>query len=499
MKRLAAPLVALSAGAVLTLAFAPFGIYPAAWLGIGVLFGLLRWCSPAAAAWRGYCFGFGKYAAGTSWVYVSIHEHGHAGVVLAAALTGLFVAGLALIPAAMALAWTMLLRTRRVFVDVLSFAAAWALFDWLMTWLLTGFPWLLAGYPFIDTPLAGWAPLVGVLGVGWLAALTAAALAALTLGAWRARSLRWSLTALAVLPLPIGAALSRTAWVAYGDSHRAALVQGNIDQEQKWRPELAWRHLRTHLDLTAGHLDADLIVWPEAALTFDLREARQLLSRLDRRLAERGATLVTGVPEWTDDGAGLRLRNAAVAFGAGGGLYEKRRLVPFGEYVPLERWLRGGIELFDLPMSRTSPGAWDQQPLRGADFSMAIAICYEIAYPRLVASQPGDVIVTISNDTWFGGSIGPHQHLEIARMRALELGRYVLRATNSGITALIGPDGAIEGRLPQFESGVLTGTFRVASGETPYARAGNWPLLTLWLLTAGCAGYGRARWRKVSS
>lgn len=502
MKRYAAPFAALLAGAAMTLAFAPFGFYPAALAAIAALFALLRRCSGAAALACGYAFGLGKYGAGTSWVYVSIHEHGHAGVPLAVLMTALFVAGLACIPAAMALTWTVLLRTRRTLMDAVSFAAVWAAFDWVMTWLLTGFPWLLAGYAFVDSPLAGWAPLAGGLGVGWLAALTATTSVALMLGGWHERRLRGALALLAVLPWPLGIALARVSWVEYGPSRSVALVQGNIDQELKWRRELAARHLQTHLDLTARHLDADLIVWPEAAVTYDLQQARRLLAGLDRRLAARGTTLVTGVPEWIGEGsptAPFRLRNAAIALGAGSGLYDKRRLVPFGEYVPLERWLRGAIELFDLPMSHTSPGPWRQPPLEGPDFSMAIAICYEIAYPRLVASQPANVIVTISNDTWFGRSIGPHQHLEIARMRALEFGRYVLRATNSGITAIIAPDGSLEGRLPQFRSAVLAGHFELAHGNTPYARLGNWPLFALWLAAAGWPVYGRARWRSVSS
>ena len=172
-------------------------------------------------------------------------------------------------------------------------------------------------------------------------------------------------------------------------------------------------------------------------------------------------------------------RNTAIGIGNAQGRYVKRHLVPFGEYVPLEGLLRGLIEFFNLPMSRAEPGPWQQAPLQVAGNPAQMAICYEVVYPLLVSNPPTALLLTISNDTWFGDSLGPQQHLQMARMRALENGRWLLRATSNGVTAIVDPAGAVRGRLPQFRAGVLTGEYHTMEGQTPFSRFGNWPFLAL--------------------
>jgi apolipoprotein N-acyltransferase len=233
------------------------------------------------------------------------------------------------------------------------------------------------------------------------------------------------------------------------------------------------------------------VIWPEAAVTLFEQRAQPFLTAMDALARRGGAALVLGIPSYQrlPDG-GVVFRNSAIAIGNGEGSYSKRRLVPFGEYVPLERLLRGLIEFFDLPMSHAEPGAMQQPLLRAGTWRVAMAICYEVAYPELVRrdARAADVIVTISNDSWFGRSIGPHQHLQMAAMRALENGRWVLRATNSGITAIISPDGVVADSLPQFEAAVLDSTFSGMTGTTPYGRWGN-ALLFAALVAAGAAAY----------
>jgi apolipoprotein N-acyltransferase len=188
-------------------------------------------------------------------------------------------------------------------------------------------------------------------------------------------------------------------------------------------------------------------------------------------------------------------RNTAVVAGTGEGRYVKRRLVPFGEYVPLEGLLRGAIEFFALPMSHAGPGAWRQPLLDLGGQRAQMSICYEVVYPDLVRRDAGgaDVLITISNDTWFGASIGPLQHLQMAQMRALENGRWMLRGTNNGVTAIVDHRGAVTSRLPQFEPGVLRGEYAAMSGITPFTRFGHAPWLAVIVLAlAGCA-YGRLR------
>jgi apolipoprotein N-acyltransferase len=244
--------------------------------------------------------------------------------------------------------------------------------------------------------------------------------------------------------------------------------------------------LQTYTNLSAGEWGRDLIVWPEAAITLFRSDAESFLQQLAARGKASGTALIMGIPDRDAEGHFL---NSAIALGQGEGTYVKRRLVPFGEYVPLESVLRGLIQLFDLPMSRNVSGAATQAPLLVGEHRISMSICYEVVYPELVrktVEQP-DLLVTISNDTWFGASIGPWQHLQMARMRALENGRYMLRATNNGVTAVINEQGHIVASLPQFEQAVLRAQVPILAGMTPFARYGQLAVLLL-VLGATAAG-----------
>ena len=460
-RRFGAPALALGAGAVYPLGLAPFDVWPAALLAIGVLFWTL--CREASRpVLLGWLFGVGKYGVGTSWIYVSIHVYGDASPLLAGSLVALFVAGMAVFHAVGA--WLFVrFRPSGVLLATVGFAAVWVLIEWLLTWFLTGFPWLFAGYAMLDAPLEALAPVGGVLLVSFAAVLTAACL------------VRWrSPAALVVAALPWLAswALTGVAWTTPAEPHRVALVQGNIDQATKWDEASRAGILARYATLSEPAWDRDIVVWPEAAITLPLHAAGPFLSEM----AERAdGALVLGIligERWPD---GARWYNGAVSVGDGSGRYAKRRLVPFGDYVPFQSALRGLIGFFDLPMSRSVPGDHEQPLLRAGDAGLAMSICYEIAYPELVRNSAGeaDALVTISNDTWFGASIGPNQHLQIARMRALENGRPLLRATNSGVTALVDAYGRVADQLPQFEQGVLTGEVVGRTGRTPFGRWGS--------------------------
>jgi len=487
---------ALAAGALLPLGLAPFELWPATALAVAAWFWLAT--RAAGGAWLGYGFGLGKYGFGTSWIYVSIHDYGNAPPWLAALLVALFVAGMSLF--CLAQGW-LYARLRGCPPERLGgwlraaglFTAVWLLFEWLLTWVLTGFPWLYAGYSQLATPLAGLAPVGGVLLVSVALVLSSTALAALAAG-WRTRRAATGGlgAALVLLPWLAGALASAADWTQPVSRHRAVLVQGNIDQAIKWQPASREPIVRRYLELTAPHWGAELILWPEAAITLFEHQAQPLLERLDRRAAASGTALVLGLPgleRWP--GGRTVFRNMAVAVGAGEGRYVKRRLVPFGEYVPLEGMLRGVIDFFDLPMSRAEPGDWRQPLLRVQDQQAVMAICYEIVYPGLVRTPPADLLLTISNDAWFGGSIGPHQHLQMARMRALENGRWLLRATNNGVTAAVDHRGRVQASLPQFEAGALATSYEIRDGRTPFARWGS-----LWLVLLGGAAVVALAWRR---
>ena len=451
--------IALLAGSAYPFGFAPYGVWPLTLLALLALCHVLSRPS-ARPLLHGWLFGLGKYGCGVYWIYVSIHVHGNAPAWLAGALVALFVAGLAIFHAGAA--WLFVRLRRGNAVDALSFAVVWTFTEWLLTWFLTGFPWLFAGYAMLDAPLAPLAPVGGALLVGFAAALTGAGLAL-----WRF----WPAPVLAALPWLAAWALADVRWTTPGAAHSVALVQGAVPQEVKWDAAAAPAIQARYETLSRPAWSSDLVVWPEAALPMPLHRATAFLEGLAEQAQ---GTLVLGTLIGERSPAGWTLHNGAVALSDGDGRYLKRRLVPFGEYVPFDAALRGLIGFFDLPMSRLQPGAPAQPLLRAGELEVAMSICYEIAYAELVrrAAAEADVVATISNDTWFGASIGPSQHLQIARMRAAENRRYVLRATNDGITAIIAPNGDVTAALPRFEPGVLRGEFRATSGVTPFARWG---------------------------
>jgi len=502
MSRLAAraarPAAAVVAGLCVPLALAPFDLWPLAVLAPALLLVALRGCPPSAAAWRGWLFGLAKYGLGISWVYVSIHEYGGAPPALAGFLVALFVLGLAVFPALLALAFAWLTRGRDLLAAALALAGMWVLLEWLRTWVLTGFPWLFSGYAHLDTALAGFGPVAGVLGVSLLCVLSGvlAVYVIVAAGKRRGRAAAGGVAVIAAIWL-LGAILERVHWVRPSGGLSVALVQGNVPQEIKWRQESRSMIVERYLGLTEPYWGSELIVWPEAALTIFRHRAKALLERLDARAEGAGTTLVTGIPARVrrTGKRGDALQNTAIALGDGEGQYAKHRLVPFGEYVPLESWLRGLIDFFDLPMSHAAPGPVRQPGLRADGRKLALAICYEVAYPGLVRgmAQHADLLVTISNDTWFGDSIGPHQHMQMARMRALEHGRGLLRATNDGITGIVGPRGRLHARLPRFEQGVLPGEVGLYTGRTPFNRFGSAPALALAVMLLFPAAWGR--WR----
>ena len=511
-------LAALLAGAVLPLALAPFGLVPLMLVSAGALYWILgRTATSVGAFWAGWLFGVGKYGVGASWIYVSIHVFGAASPPLAVALVALFVAGMALFTGLLGLVFHGVRgppgpqRTRQQdatrtagaarnaptvgIADALAFAALWTALEWVLTWFLTGFPWLFAGYALIDTPLAGLAPVTGVLGMSFVAVLTAVCLVILPA---QDSTRRRVLVLAAPAALWVAAwSLQSVAWTERGASRSVALVQANVPQDAKWDRDRLPEWKARYGDLTARASDRDIVVWPEAAIPdyYHLAEAF-----IDETVQTLSGDLVHGtVMAEVDEGGTVTVYNAAAS--SAGGIYRKRRLVPFGDYVPFESALRGLIGFFDLPMSRGTPGAEPQPHLKAAGWDLAMAICYEIAYPKAVAEhgRGADVLVTVSNDTWFGASIGPLQHAQMARMRAIENGKYLLRATNNGVTALIDDRGAVVAELPQFEQGVLTGTVQATSGSTPFARFLNAPLLSVLGIVAAGLGVVSVRRRRKAT
>ncbi len=453
-------------------------------LAIVVLLWLTDGLSAGLTSLRFYLFSVGMYGAGVSWVYVSISEFGGAPPLLAGLLVFIFVLSWSLTGLLQGYVYGRFFSFYPLGI-LAAFPGLWVFSELFRGWVLTGFPWLYLGYSHLETPLIGFAASGGVLAVSFFSAASAAliheSLKARTVHAFVACTLIWL----------AGYGLGRVDWVHRRDSIDTALIQGDIDQHTKWNRNMVMPIIDRYLSLTEPYWGVDLIVWPEAALTLFRKEAGHLLDALDRKGRENGTALVLGIPD--RDGKG-RFQNTAIVVGNGDGKYVKRRLVPFGEFVPLEDSLRGLIRFLDLPMSRNVPGPDIQPPLLAGEVVLSMSICYEIVFPSLVRSgrMVPDLLLTISNDTWFGRSIGPAQHMDMARMRAVENGRFLLRATNNGITAVVNHKGEIVDRLPRFQPASLETKVDLMEGRTPFRRFGHVPILVVSaLLLAVTVVHGR--------
>jgi apolipoprotein N-acyltransferase len=473
-------LLALSAGSIAVLAYAPFGFGLLPLLTLALLFHLWRHAQHAGeAAWTGYAYGLGLMGFGTSWIRISIEQFGGVPEALGVAITALFVL---LMAAYFALAgWaSWRLRTGSAVRWTLVVAAVWTLVEWLRGWFLTGFPWLAVGYSQIDLPLAGFGPVLGVYGISLALALSAALL---TVG------LRvWALAGL-LLIWGGGLALQQVDWSRpAGEPVEVSLLQANIPQSQKWLPSMREPSLRLYRSMTDAVPDSRIVIWPETAVpAFDTEVEASLLLPLEAQMRAEGRDLLLGI---VAAGEGDRYHNAMLNLGISGrGRYDKRHLVPFGEYLPFDRWTRPVLDFLEIPMSDFSAGGDGPPLVELAGYPVGVNICYEDAYgEEVVRGLPeAALLVNASNDAWFGDSLAPHQHLEIARMRALETARYLLRATNTGISAIIDERGRIRSTSPQFATAVLTDRVTPLQGSTPFVLWGNGAavLLALLMLLAG--------------
>lgn len=479
-------LFALLGGVLLPLAFSPFDFPLLALLSLALLFCAWHRAGAGRAAFRGYLFGLGQFGVGASWVYISMHEYGGASEAAAAALTLLLVAFLALFPALAGWLSVRLFPVRRRLRSLLVFPAIWVLTELFRgDWILGGFPWLQLGYSQIDMPLAGFAPLAGVYGTGWLLALSSALLLELALRQGRQR---WLAAAVLAVIWLSGAQLRSVQWTRpAGEPFPVTLIQGNVSQDLKWQPGYLQAQMGLYADMTRRHFDSRLIIWPETALPAFYHQLRDAyLAPLEAEAKSHGADLLLGLPVMGETPA--EYYNALVSLGATPGIYRKRHLVPFGEYLPLQPLSSSILDILKIPLSDFTAGAAGQPPLRAAGYPLAATICYEDAFggEGLIVMPEAAYLVNVSNDGWFGDSIAPHQHLQMARMRALETGRYLLRATNTGVSAIIDPKGRVVAAAPQFETAVVGAKIRAMEGGTPYIGLGDAPTISgLFIVIAG--------------
>lgn len=471
-------LLSFIAGSILPFAFAPFGFWFISLISIGVLF--FNWSRSSAknAFLHGYFFGIGFFALGVSWVFISIHRFGYTSKLLAAIITTGFILFLALFPALngyLAHKLSSFFRQKLICLYPISFV----FFEFLRGWLFTGFPWLFIGYSQIDSPLSGYAPIFSVYGVSLLTAISAGLIVVLL------QSKRFLICSLSLLLIwGVGYYLSSISWGKESkDPIGVRMVQGNLLPNDKFLLEDPFATTsQVYLHPSFKNLTSHLIIWPENSLPVPLPYSNEFIDGVDSIAKKHNSALVFGSPVLSED---KQFYNGLIAVGDSTGKYYKQHLVPFGEYLPFDNLLRGTINFFNIPMSNFIPAKKDQPSLyiKKLNLHLLPLICYEIAYPLQVKQSLGNAqaIVNISEDGWFGDSFGPHQHLEIARMRALETNKFILRSTTSGISAIINNHGEIIQQSPQFQQYTLDGKFYATLSNTPWINHG-YKLLFLLIL-----------------
>ena len=470
-------LLSFTAGIVTVGGFAPFNLYPLAILGLAVLF--MQWhqaTSVRASFLSGFVYGLGLFGAGVSWIYISLHQYGGMAAWLAGLATFLFCALLALFPACAGAIFTRLRSRPSALVWLVP--ALWVLLEWIRGWLFTGFPWLAVGYSQVPrSPLASYAPLVGVYGVSYLSAVLAALLVWSLIHRQQRALLGWSVGGV-ILLIGVGLGLRLPTWTTpTGQTSSVALVQGNVAQEMKWQPEKIAETLALYARLVADH-PAQLVILPETALpVFENELPQAYRDYLVQQGRQNGGDIVAGLPTGSMSAA---YYNSVLSFGsAPTQAYHKFHLVPFGEYIPMKAVWGWIIEVLHIPLSDFARGSTTQRPLKIGGQAVAMNICYEDVFGEEIIRQlpEASVLANVSNVAWFGDSLALWQHGQISQMRALETGRMMLRATNTGLTALIDAKGEMLAHLPPFTQGVLRGTVTGYTGTTPYVRWGNGPIL----------------------
>ncbi len=467
----------LIAGSLLPFSFSPYNLV---WLQLPLLATLFILCvgqDSRRIFLRVLLFFFASFAHGIHWIFYSLHYHGGSPLVLAVIMVVLLSLYLALYPALMmALVGRYIRATPVIFLSLL-FPVALTLGDWLRGYVLTGFPWLQLGTAYVDTPVAGFMPVFGGLGSGLVGSMFAGLLG---LFVFRPAT-RIASAGMVMVLLLAGYLLLEVSWTQPRDEPiQVSMVQGNIPQSEKWKSENYLPTLNMYRQLSLRHPDSDLIIWPETAIPGFRYYVEHYLEGLRQFARETNSEFLMGV--FTQQENGGRYYNSVITLD--GQVYLKRHLVPLGEYFPLRGLLGFFANWVDIPMSDIDHGDSRQPLIQVAGQVVGVNICFEDAFDRDVRLDvpEASLLVNVSNDAWFEDSPQPWQHHQIARVRALESGRSLIRSTNTGVTAIIDPKGRVQAQLPQFTRDVLTAKVQAYEGSTPYVRWGNYLLVSLMMV-----------------
>ena len=460
-------------GVLLTLSFAPFNYSYLSLISLIIIFLAWQQSTPARATLRGYLYGLGLFGSGIPWIYISVHVYGGAPQIGAILLTILAVCFWAIFPALTGYISIKLANKNHKKKSAWIIPLVWVLIEYFRGyWFLNGFPWLQIAYTQIETPLQGFIPVLGVYGTGFLLSLLASFIASELVGG--IKSIRGSAIILIII-YAFGAGIQDIKWThPIGEEIKVALIQGNISQEKKWLPQNKINTLISYKEMTEQNWDSDVIVWPETAVPAYLSQVEEnFLTPLSIAAKNHNTDIILGLPILNYEEN--QYFNAVITLGKKEAKYHKNHLLPFGEYLPLQPLSGFILKSLGIQLGNFTPGGDQQKLLEAGGYPFSTSICYEDAFGgEIINTLPeATYLVNVTNDAWFGDSIEPHQHMQIAQMRAIETGRYMLRTTNTGVTAIVSPKGKIIKQAPLFEKTVLKGSIYPMGGLTPYARIGD--------------------------
>lgn len=469
--------IAFFAGILYTLSFSPFD-YPFLIFTALAIFKLsLAGLSDKRTVLRGFLFGLGIFGLGVSWVFVSMVVNQQTGFALPLLMTLLYCSCWALFPALSAYLYTKIRFSSRL--DWLVFACVWMIVEYVRgEWVLGGFPWLQVAYSQLDTPLSGYAPVLGVYGLG----LVVVSISSLMLNLLNNKEGVRYFLAMSII-ISLGALLQGAQWTTVsGEPFTASLIQGNIAQKDKWAVDNRNATLKQYYDDSSAHWQSDIIIWPETAIPAYFDDVKEgYLLPLEQEAIAHNTDIVTSLPFKDKTG---KLFNSVLVLGEERSMYKKVHLLPFGEYLPWQPLSGYLLGLMNVRLGQFSTGSIDQPLLLAAGYPFVTSICYEDAFGEqsIHNVEQARFLVNVSNDGWFKGSIEPYQHMQIARMRALESGRYLLRATNTGVSVIVSEQGRVISQAPIGVRATVTAEIKPMQGMTPYALMGDKPIIILGLL-----------------
>lgn len=472
--------IAAITGAILTLAFAPFYLWPIAAISPAILYYLFYHETTKRSMLLGWIYGLGFFGSSVSWIYVSVATYGPPNKAIAIIITAMLIAALSLFFMIFGGILTRLYPHESLNKRYLAFPVIWVILELIRAKLFTGFPWVILGESQTTYPISGYIPIFGV----YITSLICVIIGTMIFAAFHEKKLKYKITNItcAFILIIIGWGLQHINWTEpkYNSNNQIitkniTLVQGNIPETDKWDPNKQVSILDTYLHLSEPYLEKknQIIIWPETAIPVFESQAKPFLNLVDRIANKHNNTILAGIPMENDG----KLYNGALAIGLGHGRYLKQHLVPFGEYMPMQEYLSGVLQYFSIPMSDFTAGPKHQPLIKINNINLRVYNCFESAFPELVASQldNADFIATLSDDSWFGDSLGPKQHEQIRQARALETGRYLVSTTNNGMTSVINPKGIIIAKIPPFTRGVLHKKIDIYQGITPWVKFGILP------------------------